>query len=178
MINSKSGFTFIELLVVFALLAILLVATILAINPLEQLAKSEDDAVKAVARDLRQAAVSYFTHNKVTPWESSSACNQEITLGGALSGLEDCIDEIVNGSNIRNKFLSKSYVNDMQVTQCGTTAIVCYDPKSLSESQKQNAKYTQSGVINSSCPGDGSGSCYWCEPIVPRGDCSVELTPN
>lgn len=62
MINfTRKGFTLIELLIVIAILGILAVAVLSAINPVEQIRKANDSRRKSNAAELLNALERYFT---------------------------------------------------------------------------------------------------------------------
>ena len=53
----KQGFTLIELLIVMAIIAILAVGLIAALDPLEQIRKGTDTGVRSTATELKNALV-------------------------------------------------------------------------------------------------------------------------
>ena len=64
----QRGFTLIELLIVIAILGILAGAVLVAINPLEQLARGRDAGRKTTVQQLGNAVQSYYTtQNAVYP---------------------------------------------------------------------------------------------------------------
>ena len=73
----QRGFTLIELLIVIALIGILAVALLSAINPLEQLRKGRDSARKADASELLNAIERFNASYQCYPWNydiSTSVC--------------------------------------------------------------------------------------------------------
>jgi len=64
----KRGFTLIELLIVIAILGVLAVVVLVAINPVQQLARTRDAGRMSTVAQLGHAAESYYTsHNGVYP---------------------------------------------------------------------------------------------------------------
>lgn len=173
------GFTLIELLVVMGILLTLMSIAFIAINPLEQFSSAQDVAAKSITRDLANATASYFTENKLAPWDKNPHCAQELADGGPLSEMEECMNELTRGGKIHNEFMSNSALSQIEFSRCGSTAVMCYDPRSKVESESANAKYTKFGVNDPGCPGKkGSGECYWCRPVIHTSDCNLGEVPT
>lgn len=61
---TKKGFTLIELLIVMAILGVLAVVVLVAINPVQQLARTRDSGRKSTVTQVGHALEAYFTaHN-------------------------------------------------------------------------------------------------------------------
>jgi len=61
---TKKGFTLIELLIVMAILGVLAVVVLVAINPVQQLARTRDSGRKSTVTQIGHALEAYFTaHN-------------------------------------------------------------------------------------------------------------------
>lgn len=58
---TQKGFTLIELLIVMAILGVLAVVVLVAINPVEQLARARDSGKVSGVQQLGRAATAYFT---------------------------------------------------------------------------------------------------------------------
>lgn len=71
--TKAKGFTLIELLIVIALIGILAVALLSAINPLEQLRKGRDSARKADASELLNAIERFYASYQCYPWSFNGA---------------------------------------------------------------------------------------------------------
>ena len=63
----KRGFTLIELLIVMAILGVLAVVVLVAINPAEQMARARDTGRISGTQQLGRAVQAYFTSNGVLP---------------------------------------------------------------------------------------------------------------
>src|SRR4030042_6601 len=61
MINIKKGFTLIELLIVMAILGVLAVVVLIAINPVQQLARTRDTGRKSAVTQMGRTLQAYFT---------------------------------------------------------------------------------------------------------------------
>ena len=64
----KNGFTLVELLIVIALIAILSVAVLATINPIEQANKARDASVQNDAAEVLNAYERYYTNTQHYPW--------------------------------------------------------------------------------------------------------------
>lgn len=67
MLSARKGFTLVELLVVIAVLGVLAASVLIAINPLEQLARARDAGRKSSLAQLGHAMESYNTSNGKYP---------------------------------------------------------------------------------------------------------------
>lgn len=65
----QKGFTMIELLIVIAVLGILAVAVLAAINPIEQINRGRDTGSRSDAEQLIGAIDRYYTANGYYPWQ-------------------------------------------------------------------------------------------------------------
>lgn len=178
-----AGFTLVELLVVIGILAILISALIVAIDPLQQLSKSRDVGYKKATSDFVNVVSAYNLQKGKFPWDKTAAaatdaykCNTQLTSAGGsgvftakqLSLLTNCIAEIKSASEIRAGFLDDtSTISKLYVTGDTNTGIVkvCYLPTAASNKLfAQGAKYTQAGVIDTiaNCPDDNTNVCYYC----------------
>ena len=105
---NKKGFTLIELLIVIAILGVLAVVVLVAINPVQQLARTRDAGRKSTISQLGHAVVAYYTaHNAVFPatsttWISSLSTSGELsTIPGAVNygigGFGPCSTNVQSG---------------------------------------------------------------------------------
>ena len=69
---NQSGFTMIELLIVIAILGILAVAVLSAINPIEQINRSRDTGSRSDAEQLISAIDRYYAFNGYYPWQTGA----------------------------------------------------------------------------------------------------------
>lgn len=66
--NKMRGFTLVELLIVIALIAILSVAVLATINPIEQSNKAKDSTVQNDAAEVMNAHERYYANAQSYPW--------------------------------------------------------------------------------------------------------------
>lgn len=79
------GFTLVELLIVIALIAILSVAVLATINPIEQANKARDAGVQNDAAEVLNAYERYYTSQNAYPWNSANFGLNTITQGTKMS---------------------------------------------------------------------------------------------
>ncbi len=81
---SSKGFTLIELLIVIAILGVLAAGILVAIDPVEQLARARDSSRKSSVSQLGRALQAYYTSNSAYPavgnWESTLTASGEIKV--------------------------------------------------------------------------------------------------
>lgn len=70
--NYRKGFTMVELLIVIAVLGILAVAVLSAINPIEQINRSRDTGTRSDGEQLIGAIDRFYTNQGYYPWRSGS----------------------------------------------------------------------------------------------------------
>lgn len=170
--NFNSGLTLIELMVVAGILAILLSIVVIAINPIEQFAKAKDLTRQAAVHDLVKSSNIYYAQNKSYPWDNNIECLAELGSGGLLSNMSNCLLEMTGWEieGFTEKELAK--FNDIQVSKCKESAVMCYLPSSKEIINESSAKYDKFGVNNPGCPGTGEkGDCYWCKPVNQNDTC-------
>ncbi len=66
--NGRQGFTLVELLIVIALIAILSVAVLATINPIEQSNKAKDSTVQNDAAEVMNSYERYYANAQSYPW--------------------------------------------------------------------------------------------------------------
>jgi prepilin-type N-terminal cleavage/methylation domain-containing protein len=70
--NTNKGFTLIELLIVIAVLGILAVAVLSAINPIEQINRSRDTGSQSDAEQLIGAIDRFYANQGYYPWQTGT----------------------------------------------------------------------------------------------------------
>ena len=72
-LKRQAGFTMIELLIVIAILGILAVAVLSAINPIEQINRGRDTGSRSDAEQLLSAIDRFYASNGYYPWQSGAS---------------------------------------------------------------------------------------------------------
>ncbi len=81
----EKGFTLVELLIVIALIGVLAVAVLAAINPLEQLNRARDTGMESDASQLLAAIDRFYASQEKFPW---------VALSGSTMKNEDALDMV------------------------------------------------------------------------------------
>jgi prepilin-type N-terminal cleavage/methylation domain-containing protein len=82
--KNKTGFTLVELLIVIALIAILSVAVLATINPIEQANKAKDSTVQNDAAEVMNSYERYYTNSQTYPWMLYGAVGSKPTVEDAI----------------------------------------------------------------------------------------------
>jgi prepilin-type N-terminal cleavage/methylation domain-containing protein len=168
-----AGFTLIELLVVIGILGILAAALLAAINPIEQLNKSQDAGLQSESEEFANAAISYYSAHNAYPWDSVANGGQNCYSGGStiseipLSQMPSCIQNMVSEGDLKSSFssvsnLSQLFVDSDNLQFTGSIA-VCFMPQSTTQQQDASTRFTKTDSLGNDCKSQGgTGSCYWC----------------
>lgn len=152
--DKQNGFTLVELLIVIALIAILSVAVLATINPIEQSNKARDAKFKNDAAEVLNAYERYYASQNNYPWNSESLAFADKKIEDTVSGFVlSSIDPrfgvtssvasssgglLISTSELKNSFLGKepfdgtSTIDDpdaMYVYYKGGSTYVCFCPK-------------------------------------------------
>ncbi len=93
--KKNKGFTLVELLIVIALIAILSVAVLATINPIEQSNKAKDSTMQNDAAEVLNAYERYYAAQASYPWidvvsPSTLTVDNEISLNSTMAGFGLC----------------------------------------------------------------------------------------
>ncbi len=133
----KKGFTLIELLIVMAILGVLAVVVLVAINPAEQLARTRDTGRVSAITQIGHAVQAYYTsHNAVYP--PAATWDTALTGAGELSNLP-------------------AQINSTAGTYCSTNVVNgwCYATTGTPISEVLVASRLESKNYTSKCTGAG-----------------------
>ena len=103
----KRGFTLIELLIVMAILGVLAVVVLVAINPVQQLARTRDAGRKSGVAQIGRSLEAYFTARGGTYVTESATWIQNLVDAGEISvvpsqiniGVTDVTECVTNEQN-------------------------------------------------------------------------------
>lgn len=185
----EKGFTLIELLIVVALIGILAVALLSAINPVEQGRKARDAGRKSDAAELLNAYERYNATFGCYPWNSGSA--QTVTCGTTIRSAAVNADfttvtadgrllPSLGGTNysgeIKPQFATRASIADTDVrkrlwiseTADGRVS-VCFEPESQTGrtggmGKLQNNTNTATTTITCGIGSYPTADCYVCVP--------------
>lgn len=130
----------IELLIVIAVLGVLSVAVISAINPIEQINRSYDTGSRSDAEQLISAVDRFYAANQYYPWQTGATDNTE------LSNLT-----VINESADSNVL-----VNRLLTTLSGSTS----ELKSAYITKIKGSKYNSLWIYNQGAQGSSTYSCF------------------
>lgn len=178
----QRGFTLIELLIVIALIGVLAVGILAAINPLEQGRRGDDAKYKNTMAELAGAVQRFYTQRGYMPWCTlADTCNSGLSTqvapitfvaNAALSGnvvLDDlagvggnpAITNLSDSSEINTQFITatdKQLQNIFVSTLAPDDATapnqmtLCFSPTSNSGKTDPQANKTIAGVADANCP--------------------------
>ncbi|KKQ98738.1 MAG: hypothetical protein UT24_C0001G0019 [Candidatus Woesebacteria bacterium GW2011_GWB1_39_12] len=142
----KRGFTLIELLIVMAILGVLAVVVLVAINPAEQLRRARDSGRISGTQQIGRAISAYFTANGCIPGvvgaatcPATTAWDDDLTLSEELQTIPALIDPAgactpgsdVNGwcygnDGTENFVVYAELESEQRIRSCGAAATTAF----------------------------------------------------
>lgn len=145
----------IELLIVIAVLGVLAVAVLSAINPIEQINRSYDTGSRSDAEQLISAVDRFYTAKQYYPWQGAADDETNLHQANAMLNMKNPGDAapdgggILNVTNILNNLsgqtgeLKDAFISKIGTTEynalylhnhglAGSSTYVCFKPKSKS----------------------------------------------
>jgi prepilin-type N-terminal cleavage/methylation domain-containing protein len=197
-LKSLGGFTLVELLIVIALLGIIALIVIAAINPIEQANRARDTGMKSDGSQLVSAIDRYFTARFEFPWVSQnptgypngnddsfgfiSAGGYEIGICADGGGVDDCDNDgiLITTDELKPEFRNRNFIEAHvlgnttdqlmmgKITGSSSSVYSCYVPRAKSNRERACAD----GDVYTLSLTDGSRTA------VPAGDasCAAENT--
>lgn len=161
----NKGFTLIELLVVITLIAILAVAVLAAINPIEQRRKAQDVGAANAAAEIVGASERFYATYGCYPWEFTDPdCDADTDNNQTELGISDTLDTLQLEGEIKGD-LKDRYDNvqpsDPMYTfvlneSANSVAQICFEPVSKTYmNQREFNSAGQSGNTTHLCVPDG-----------------------
>ena len=178
----KNGFTMIELLIVIAVLGVLAVAVLSAINPIEQINRSRDTATRSDAEQLLSAIDRYNAAQGLWPWQDDATETDvvawaQVTDAAPTAGTCTMFENLgsqVDASCPGTDELKTSFINRVINTSknalfieyggaAGDSVFVCFNPQSGSFTKEAEDRCT---AESDDLPGTACDSC----PETSLGD--------
>jgi prepilin-type N-terminal cleavage/methylation domain-containing protein len=143
--NKLPGFTLIELLIVIAILGVLAAATLVAVNPIEQINRAKDSSRKEAISQLGRAVQSYNSLRGAFPVASTTWINDLISSGeiksvpdnGAGSTYNPVCETGAGAAFNHGGFCYKTATYNNPITGLQSTEAIIY---AILESQTDRAK--------------------------------------
>ncbi len=158
MIKNQTGFTLIEMLIVMGVIAILAVAILSAIDPVEQMRKAEDSRMRSDTAELLNALERYYTTFREYPWSTApdADCPQ---FDGSPATCDLPLDDLIDTNELKPQFANRELENYYITQDSNDSVHICFRPQSKSWDMEATTKaYTQTGTTG--CTAD----CYVCVP--------------
>ena len=197
--RKMKGFTLVELLIVIALIAILSVAVLATINPIEQSNKARDASFKNDAAEVLSALERYYASQQKYPWnlvetkietdENALLASNDPRLGiiGGISGAPDFDTSggLVVSSELKSSFMSKKpFLETVQPEDylylyhnaTANSSYVCYFPKAAANRQDAQAEQLKCLDVDNNTilnQGVGDGAC-----VVPESGTDWSYAPD
>lgn len=171
----KSGFTLIELLIVIAVLGILAVAILSAINPIEQINRSRDTGSRSDAEQLLGAVDRFYASQGFYPWKVSPTNPvSDATTWGIVSGsgwgTPDVLTKLAEAGTgeLKASFTTRitggtyNWLYKYNRGTSGDSTYICFVPKSSSFQTEAATRCTAgmpADAPSEACSGASKFSC-------------------
>ncbi|MCH7730477.1 prepilin-type N-terminal cleavage/methylation domain-containing protein [Patescibacteria group bacterium] len=189
----RAGFTLVELLIVIALIGVLVLVVLAAINPIEQVNKARDTRFRSDGAQLLAAIDRYFTSQSEFTWVTvdsttysndtalgyMTAANQLVGVCGATCSADGVLitnlelKESFRGRDFLTATTDNKRIHVGKEAGASASAYACFYPQSKSIRDKAIAGgkvYTLSmtgngeRTVTSTCDSTWTTSCYICVP--------------
>ncbi len=163
---SQKGFTMIELLIVIAILGILAVAVLSAINPVEQINRGRDTGSRSDAEQLLSAIDRYNAFAGYYPWQNG-AIDQVYDVAWLPSW--DATDAFVNNDATCN-------VSDLLATGDGASCVGSNELKVTFFSRIFGSGYNYLKVFHGAGPSDSTYVCFAPKSDAFKAEAAARVT--
>jgi len=154
----NKGFTLIELLIVMAILGVLAVVVLVAINPAEQLARTRDAGRVSAVTQIGHAIQAYYTaHNAAYP-AAGATWGADLTNSGELSVIPASITAASGGACGTNA-INGTWCYNTGVVGTVTQAITFARLESKSYNSKCSGATPLANILFSAVEGKGGTVC-------------------
>jgi prepilin-type N-terminal cleavage/methylation domain-containing protein len=155
-VYTKKGFTLIELLIVMAILGVLAVVVLVAINPVQQLARTRDSGRKSTITQVGHAMEAFFTaHNG--SYMSAEYCQDGLGASRLATEWLTCLVEAGEMSSTPspiNNSVGNTITCDATAQHDGFESLICYSTDDPVSDATVAVIYTvlESQTEESKCP--------------------------
>jgi prepilin-type N-terminal cleavage/methylation domain-containing protein len=116
----KKGFTLIELLIVMAVIGVLAVVVLVAINPVQQLARTRDTGRKSAVTQMGHALSAYYTSRSGTEYvAASSSWIDDLATAGEIATIPSQLEYSANPGVECSTNVQNYYCYDYNVASVG-----------------------------------------------------------
>ena len=177
---TRRGFTMIELLIVIAVLGILAVAVLSALNPIEQINRSKDTGGRSDAEQLIGGIDRFYTTKGYYPWANNTSDTNLIDWA-PVNGYVNLLNNLTNATQeLKGSFITRISAADYNHLYIfnnglqGNSTYVCFKPQSKAF---DDDVVKRCGVAGAGMPTDlkantavlnlvcgGAGNSYSCLP--------------
>ena len=157
------GFTLIELLIVMAILGDLAVVVLVAINPVQQLARTRDAGRKSGVAQLGRSLEAYYTAHGGSYIDEGATWIQSLVTAGEISAIPSAINPGVSGYTYCTANPQSNWCYDANPATGGSTAVIFTMLESDSEGSKCAAGTPW--FVWSTFDGRGGLVCSGSEPV-------------
>ena len=171
------GFTMIELLIVIAVLGILAIAVLSAINPIEQINRGRDTGSRSDSEQLLSAIERYDAAQTLWPWQDSTGDSASLAWGKVTPSyptgtnctmVQNLGKDETNPTCPGTDELKAAYIeritaensNDLYIEYGGTpgdSVYICFNPRSGSFAKEADDRC--GGTLPTDFPATACGSC-------------------
>jgi len=162
----RRGFTLIELLIVMAILGVLAVVVLVAINPVQQLARTRDSGRKAGVTQIGHALEAYYTTRGGMYVPETTGWVTALVDAGELSTVPSAIQIGVSGVTGCTTMAQNGWCYDASDVDGAEPAIVFTELESQSETSKCDTAGHRAFFIWSTADGRGGLVCGAAEPTA------------
>lgn len=179
----RSGFTLIEIIIVVAILGILAIGLLTALNPIEQISRAIDTTSQTLAREFMSAAGQFQTNKGYSAACPDISCltyrdslNATSSVPFATLSTVNTVLESAGVSESATNFIGHPQASQVFASVTDVTAkkdaifVLCWKPQSSAIKSDADVGrpyttiYNDVGAVQtaSACPADSSNNCYRC----------------